>query len=172
MTDQPDKSNPYIRHMKASDAQSVSALMQASWERTFGPLMGLERASAETRARHNPAHIEADLKRPHSESFVAETVDGEIVGYAFATVIKGKLWLERLHVLPVSQGGGTAASLMHAVIINYLGERSIRLEVFRDNHRAVRFYEREGFSVAEERGPDKGFAGLPSLIMIKPMPLA
>ena len=89
-----------IRHMKPDDAAGVSALLSASWLNTYGPLMGDERAAAESAKKHQPATIAVDMTRPHSESFVAEVADGAIVGYAYAIVPKGVLWLDRLHVAP------------------------------------------------------------------------
>ena len=161
-----------IRHMKPDDAAGVSALLSASWLNTYGPLMGDERAAAESAKKHQPETIAADMKRPHSESFVAEVADGAIVGYAYAIVPKGVLWLDRLHVAPEHQGTGLAAALMHALIINYLGEASISVEVLKANERAVRFYEREGFVVTGEKDACGDLAGLPTLVMRKAIPRA
>jgi ribosomal protein S18 acetylase RimI-like enzyme len=61
---------------------------------------------------------------------------------------------------------------MHAVMINYLGEPAISLEVIKGNDRAIRFYEREGFAVTEERDACGGIGGVASLIMRKPLPRA
>ena len=161
-----------IRHMKPDDAAGVSALLSASWLSTYRPLMGDERAAAESAKKHQPATIAVDMTRPHSESFVAEVADGAIVGYAYAIVSKGTLWLDRLHVAPTHQGTGLAAALMHALIINYLGEASISVEVLKANERAVRFYEREGFVVTGEKDACGDLAGLPTLVMRKAIPRA
>jgi len=163
---------PRIRHMAPGDVEQVSALVSASWRRTYGPLMGEARAAEESDKKHQPEMIAASLKRPHAESFVAEMPDGAVVGYAHAIVVKGVLWLDRLHIVPEEQGTGTAAALLHAVILDYLGEPSISLEVLKGNDRAIRFYEREGFAVTEERDACGGIGGVPTLIMRKPMPRA
>lgn len=161
-----------IRHMEPDDAPGASALLTASWLRTYGPLMGEDRAAAEAARKYQPETIVADMRRPHSESFVAEAPDGAIVGYAYAIVPKGVLWLDRLHVAPEHQGTGLAAALMHALIINYLGEASISVEVLKANERAVRFYEREGFVVTGEKDACGDVAGLATLVMRKPIPRA
>lgn len=157
----------HIRHMRSDDAAVVAALIHASWLSTYGPLMGAERAEAESAKKHQPDMIEADLGRPHSESFVATDADGAIAGYAYAKVEKGVLWLDRLHVALAHQGQGLAAGLLHAVIVNYIGEGSISLEVLKGNDRAIRFYEREGFVTTEERDACGGIGGVPTLIMRK-----
>lgn len=160
-----------IRHMQEGDAAAAAALARASWERACAPLLGAERARAEAAARFRPEAIAGDMKRPHSESFVAEA-NGEIVGYAYAIVVKGALWLDRLHVAPGHQGTGLAAGLLHAVTINYLGEPSISLEVLKGDDRAVDFYAREGFVVTGEHDAYGGIAGAPALIMRKAIPRA
>lgn len=171
MSGNPQQS-PRIRHMTAADVDAVSVLIHASWVKTYGPLMGAGRAEQESAKRHQPQQIAESLKRPHSESFVAETLGGTIVGYAHAICPKGVLWLDRLHVAPDHQGTGLAANLMHAVMINYLGEPSISLEVVKGNDRAIRFYEREGFVVTGETSACGGIGGVAALIMRKPLPRA
>jgi len=156
-----------IRHMNEADTEQVSALIHASWVRTYGPLMGEAKAEQESAKKHQPAMIAADLKRMHSESFVGAAPDGRIVGYAYAKVEKGVLWLDRLHVAPAEQGSGLAAGLLHAVIVNYVGEPSISIEVIKGNDRAIRFYEREGFVTTEERDACGGIGGVPTLVMRK-----
>lgn len=156
-----------IRHMIAADVAQVATLVSASWLTTYGPLMGAARAEEESDRKHRPDAIAADLTRLHSESFVAEAPDGAIVGYAYAMVAKGVLWLDRLHIAPDWQGRGIASGLLHAVIANYIGESTISLEVLKGNDRAIAFYAREGFVVTDERDACGGIAGVPTLIMRK-----
>jgi ribosomal protein S18 acetylase RimI-like enzyme len=158
-----------VRHMREADAEAVSALVSGSWRRTYGPLMGAERAAAESATRHQPEMIRKDLSRPHSESFVAESAEGEIVGYAYARVTKGVLWLDRLHVAPDWQGRGCGAALLHAVMLNFVGEPAISAEVIKGNGAALRFYEREGFVPVEERDACGGIGGVPTIIIRRPL---
>jgi ribosomal protein S18 acetylase RimI-like enzyme len=153
--------------MGEGDVAQVAALIHASWVTTYGPLMGAEKAEAESAKKHQPETIAADLTRAHSESFVAEEPGGSIVGHAYAKVVKGALWLDRLHVVPGHRGSGVAAGLLHAVIANYVGEGSISLEVLKGNDRAIRFYEREGFVTTEERDACGAIGGVPTLVMRK-----
>lgn len=154
-----------IRHMTVDDAEAVSALLSQSWDRTYAPLIGQEKVRAQNSERHSPDRIAADLRRPHSESFVAVTGDGAVVGYAFADVVKGVLWLDRLHVAADHQGTDVAAGLLHAVMANYVGEPSISLEVIDGNERAIRFYEKQGFEVVERKGACGSIDGVPALVM-------
>lgn len=161
-----------VRHMEPADAAQVSDLVRTSWLSTYGPLMGEARAARESAAKHQPEMIEASLSRPHAESFVAVAAGGRVVGYAHAIVVRGVLWLDRLHVVPEQRGSGIATALLHAVIVNYTGEGTISLEVLEGNERALRFYQREGFVVTERRDACGGIADVPTLIMRKAIPRA
>ncbi len=54
-------------------------------------------------------------------------------------------WLDQLCVHPSCFGGGEARALVDAA--RRVSPRVIRLDVNADNHRARRFYEREGFTL-------------------------
>ncbi|MEX0955899.1 MAG: GNAT family N-acetyltransferase [Rhizobiaceae bacterium] len=151
--------------MTTDDAAAVAALVAGSWERTYVPLIGEEKVRSQNAQIHTPDRIAADMTRPHSESFVAVTGDGAVVGYAFADVVKGVLWLDRLHVAEDHQGSGVAAGLLHAVMANYVGEPSISLEVIEANQRAVGFYEKQGFQVVERKSACGSIDGVPTLVM-------
>jgi ribosomal protein S18 acetylase RimI-like enzyme len=155
--------------MTAHDAEAVSVLLSGSWERTYTPLMGAEKVRAQNEKKHGAESLKADLERQHSESFVAVADDGAVVGYAYAIVTKGVLWLDRLHVAPDHQGSGLAAGLLHAVMTNYVGEPSISLEVIDGNDRAVRFYEKQGFEVIERKSACGSIDGVPALVMRRPL---
>jgi ribosomal protein S18 acetylase RimI-like enzyme len=158
-----------IRHMADGDADAVSDLVSTSWRLSYGPLMGDDRAREESAARHRPEMIRKDLARPHSESFVARAAGGDIVGYAYARVAKGVLWLDRLHVRADWQGRGCGAALLHAAMANYVGEPAISVEVIKGNDGAVRFYEREGFHRVSEQDACGGIGGVPTLILRRPL---
>lgn len=88
--------------------------------------------------------------------FVAVS-DGRLVGLAVA----GPHWrepadagLSSLWVAPELRGSAAAAALVAAVAAwaRGAGYRRLRLEVADDNHRAVRFYERLGFTSTGWRG--------------------
>lgn len=153
--------------MGPDDVGPVSKLISGSWERTYGPLMGVERAAAATAAKHAPERILADLRRPHSESFVSQTFEGAISGYVYAYVSEKVLWLDRLHVDPTAHGAGVADALLRAVLADFIGEPAIFLEVLEGNDRAIAFYLKHGFENAERRTACGGIEGVPTLIMRK-----
>ena len=57
--------------------------------------------------------------------------------------------LEALYLLRQHQGSGLADHLM-AVVLDWLGDQAMRLEVASYNARAIRFYQRHGFRLTAE----------------------
>jgi ribosomal protein S18 acetylase RimI-like enzyme len=156
-----------VRSMTPADAEAASALLHGSWLTTYGPIMGIERARQASAARHTPATLSAELADPKNAAFVAQ-VGGEIVGYALARLRDGGVvYIDRLHVLPSQFGRGVADRLMQASVDAFPGHMSITLDVLVGNDRAIAYYRRHGFEVAERRNACGGIEGSPSLVMRK-----
>jgi [ribosomal protein S18]-alanine N-acetyltransferase len=84
---------------------------------------------------------------PCSVPWVAEE-DGRVVGYLVAWHVADELHIGNLAVAPAKQGGGIGASLLSGALAA-AAERGIEyaaLEVRVSNERAIRLYERFGFS--------------------------
>ncbi|MGE0501820.1 MAG: GNAT family N-acetyltransferase [Rhizobiaceae bacterium] len=156
--------------MESRDAEVVSRLLSESWASTYGPLMGEGRAADASARIHAPALLRAELERGDATSFVAEDEAGSIVGYAYAFRKERDVDLDRLHVVPAMHGSGVAADLLHAVFAAFIGDRQIMLEVLEGNDRAIRFYEKHGFSVGERRNACGGVEGVPTLVMRRALP--
>ncbi|TIN54865.1 MAG: GNAT family N-acetyltransferase, partial [Mesorhizobium sp.] len=69
-------------------------------------------------------------------------------------------------------GSGLAVDLLHAVLAAHAGIPSIALEVIEGNERAIAFYRKHGFEVAERRPAAHGVGGHASLIMRRMLPMA
>lgn len=156
-----------IRRTRADDVSDVAALVAGSWRRTYAPLMGEERAVSSSADRHLPQEFLKEIDDRRYASFVAAADDGTIVGHAMAErLVDGDVWLERLHIEPAHFGSGLAADLLHATIAAFTGEANLMsLEVLEGNHRAVAFYRKQGFEVAERKDACGGIEGVPTLVM-------
>jgi putative acetyltransferase len=89
---------------------------------------------------------------PVAHVVVAEQ-DGKLVG--FVTVDPATLYLDQIVVAPESWGAGVADALLQEAI--RLSPRGLDLLVNKDNARAIRFYEKHGFSYAgEDKNPVSG----------------
>lgn len=162
-----------IRRMREADAGAVSTLLAGSWKRTYAPIIGHERVSQASVTRHSPAKLSAELHDPDIMAFVAEDNEGTVIGHAMARMDRNRdVWLERLHVLPALFGSGLATDLLHAVLAAHAGLPLIALEVIKGNDRAIAFYAKHGFLIAEEKESCGDMADTPTLVMRKILPRA
>jgi ribosomal protein S18 acetylase RimI-like enzyme len=140
-----------LRAATADDAAGIAAVHTQSWQETYSPLVEpgeLDRLSVERRAQRWAENLGAG-----GEAWVAE-VDGAVIG--FSSVGGGghddrprPLELSMLYLLGGYHGTGAGQALLDAAI----GDSPAFLFVARDNPRAIRFYERNGFAfdgVSEE----------------------
>ncbi|MDI5934146.1 GNAT family N-acetyltransferase [Halomonas kalidii] len=74
------------------------------------------------------------------------------IAYYCNDLIERNVFVSLIIVTPDSRGKGLADMLLDAVILlaRKRGMKKVRLEVKRENGRALRFYEKRGFSVKEE----------------------
>jgi ribosomal protein S18 acetylase RimI-like enzyme len=158
-----------IRPMTEHDAPAVSLLLGVSWRRTYGPIVGEDRAMQISGEYHAPDRLAAELSNNDMMSFVAERADGTIAGYAMAELKDGEAVLDRLHIDRSEFGSGLAADLLHAVLAAHAGMPSIALEVLEGNDRALAFYRKHGFEVVERQVASHGADGLWSFIMRRPL---
>lgn len=90
-------------------------------------------------------------------AWVAE-LDGEVVGYALASVVDGEGHLDQVSVDPDAQGHGIGRSLVHEVLdwSQREGHHGVTLTTFVDVSWNGPWYERHGFRFLddEELGPE------------------
>ncbi len=72
--------------MAPGDIPAVAALLGTSWRRTYAPLIGAERAAAESDLRHRPEKLERELTRSQVMAFVAENDGNTISGHAMVDI--------------------------------------------------------------------------------------
>lgn len=162
-----------VRHMLSEDAGAVSALLRQSWRETYSSLIGEEKALQTSAAWHAPENLASEAADENVICFVAEDVQGRIIGHAMAQMDGGRqAWLRRLYVTTDQHGTGVATDLLHAVLAAHAGLPAIALEVMEGNGRAIAFYRKNGFIEAERRQNCGGIDDVPTIVMTKPLPRA
>lgn len=127
-----------LRPYRSDDFEASVTLWMQAWQ-TALPEIAFAKRLDWWRARW-----QNDLV-PHNNIVIAEA-GGKLAGFVVIDPKTG--WLDQLAVDPVQWGKGVATLLMDEA--KRLAPALIRLDVNQTNGRAVRFYEREGFSRAGE----------------------
>lgn len=144
---------PLLRDGGPGDARAISDFFAFAFTDTFGHLYGAEDLSAFLSAADEAA-FGAELADPRYRFRLCETQDG-VRGFCklgppslpFDPGSRRAIELRQLYVAPELKGAGLAGELMTWALATArsLGFEDIYLSVFVDNHRARRFYERQGF---------------------------
>jgi putative acetyltransferase len=81
--------------------------------------------------------------------WIVAEVEGKVVGYAFAEIIDDSRILQVLNVHPEYFGKGVGQALIDSAI-KWLGGNNVELTVVKHNHRAIKFYQKNGFVIDGE----------------------
>jgi GNAT superfamily N-acetyltransferase len=155
-----------VRPAVASDAAALARVHIAAWRSAYLGVMPDEYLAGLDEARFERGWAMA-LENPQSTTLVGFSDDGRLNGFASAGAardedapVSGQLIVLNLHPIAFGTGLGTA---LHSAAVDVLvseGHAAAYLWVARDNPRARRFYEREGWA-ADGGTSEDVFGGQP-----------
>ena len=134
MVDLPFRLRPY----RSVDEDAAIELWRRSWQVAYPAIDFSSRLEWWRRRWHNELVPVASIT-------VAKT-DNEMIG--FVTVDPTSFDLDQIVVAPEAWGSGVATALIAEA--KRLSPKGLDLHVNKDNHRAIRFYEKQGFAVCGE----------------------
>ncbi|MFL6790544.1 MAG: GNAT family N-acetyltransferase [Bradyrhizobium sp.] len=134
----------HLRAYRAEDEDAAIALWQQTWQRAY-PSIDFAARAAWWRERWRNELV------PHAAIIVAEQA-GVLIGFV---TIDATGYLDQLVVSPAQWGSKLADTLIDEA--KHLSPDGVTLLVNKDNARAIRFYERNGFVHAgEDVNPTSG----------------
>lgn len=145
-----------IRKLNLSDIENLQTMSIQTFRETFEELNSEEDMQQYIVENLNAEKLKCEIANPDSEFFFAEN-ESEILGYLklnFKESQTEKLdehyfEIERIYVLKEFLGQKIGQFLLNKAI--EIGREKkleyVWLGVWEDNHRAIRFYEKNGFSV-------------------------
>ena len=147
-------SQPTIRRAGPADADVLAAVGLQTFAETFQHLYSAEDYAAYVAEAYAPARIAADLDDPAKAMWLVEAGD-QAIGYALAgpcglphpEVTPGCGELKRIYFTRDSQGSGQGKALFWTVMawLQATGPRDVWIGVWSENHRALKFYDHQGF---------------------------
>ena len=133
-----------LRPYRAEDEDSAIELWRLTWQRAY-PAIDFTARVAWWRERWRGELV------PNAQIIVAEQADA-LIGFV---TIDGSGYLDQLVVCPDRWGSKLATALVDEA--KHLSPGGVMLKVNKDNARAIRFYERNGFGHAgEDVNPTSG----------------
>lgn len=154
-----------LREAAAEDVETIARVHAESWRATYRGLLPdayLDYDAEKERAAYWAAHIRVPPEA--GRLLLVAECNGVAAGFVCAELKPGSpdgALLDNLHVAKPYQGFGIGKRMMDAVEqwARELGETRLHLFVLEGNHRAMTFYERQGWRLIGIE-PDE-MAGIP-----------
>lgn len=143
-----------IERVTTNDIQKLQEIGRSTFFETFAHVNTAENMSDYLENSFSDEKLKSELNNQCSQFYFAR-VDGNIVAYlkinfgeAQNEQIDGALEIERIYVLKAFHGKNVAQTLYQKAIgIAYeIQAKCVWLGVWEENHRALRFYEKNGFT--------------------------
>lgn len=137
-------------------ARIISAISTQTFLESHGHSAPKSDIEAYTSLKFSEAQMAEELSEPQNQFFLGYR-DGQLAGYSKLVVNatdpngygNNSAKLERLYVLAESMGSGLGEALFQKVVkqAKLNGQTGIWLFVWKENHRAIRFYQKRGFDI-------------------------
>lgn len=148
-----------IRKATVSDLETIQKISIQTFIETFAAVNTPENIANYIKDSLNTEQLTAELNNANSQFYVAYS-DTEVVGYLkinfgdaqTETINENALEVQRIYVLQNFHGKNIGQLLLDEVskITKSTGVDSIWLGVWEENHRALRFYTKNGFVVFDK----------------------
>lgn len=158
-----------VRQASGEDAQRLSLVASASFLETFAGVLDGDALVAHCTKSCSADHF-VEVLAAGGKAWLAEA-NGAPVGYALLTAPEldaardGDIELKKIYLLSRFHGGGTARALFDAALAAARGHKRLLLGVKDDNHRAIAFYRKQGFSQIATRQYDVGGSLYDDIVM-------
>ncbi len=151
-----------LRLCTEADASTLALVGASTFLEAFAGFIPGDALLAHCARHHVPEAYRQYLQKPETRAWLAEVAPGAApVGYALVTAPEfpegltraGDLELRRIYLFSRFHGSGAGQFLMDAALdgARAQGAERVLLGVHPENHRALRFYRRNGFRVIGQR---------------------
>jgi ribosomal protein S18 acetylase RimI-like enzyme len=146
-----------FRRTTIDDIPTIRTLARRIWEEAYSQLLSKAQIEYMLEMMYSSNVIECEI----TNGTVWELIyfDGEAVGYiSYALGKDNSVKLSKIYISEINRGRGIAdAALKRVIRYAVVHERSfVYLTVNKENKRAIRAYEKNGFSIAESVVTDIG----------------
>lgn len=145
-----DQMQVHLRAAKPNDWNGIARLLDETWHESYDRTLGRLRVSLIVKSLATLRPLLSDPSLGMTFPIVVAEVDDKIVGVANAGWSRSHeasiMWM--LYILPSHQNLGIGKELMENTLSRLPAAAQTQLQVLPDNHRAIRFDERNGFQRA------------------------
>lgn len=158
----------FYQKAKVDEASEIKKLLYKTWTSTYSDIYSLETIDTVTAYWHSIKLLTKQILNPNIAFIVAKDNE-KIIGMCNA-IFKQKnnsLNIQKLHVDPGYQRQGIGSTLIKKVIEAFPNVSKVNLEVEKQNHRALAFYQKHEFKVVGKKVLIVKNIHMPCLVMEK-----
>lgn len=143
-----DEIQVYLRSAKPQDWNGITRLLHETWHSSYDHILGRWRVSFMVRSLGFMQLLLDDPALASTFPIVVAETGNEIVGFANASETRDPetAALCMLYILPSHQNLGIGRELMDNTLSRLPKAIRTTVQVLPDNHGAIRFYQRHGFT--------------------------
>lgn len=156
------------------DIWIIQSLAERIWEKTYKTIITADQISYMMEMMYSTSSLEKQINEDGQYYLLAKDGD-EYVGYLSYEMNYDEepfIKIQKIYVLSSAQGKGIGTLLIDEVLTTAKENKAdrIKLNVNRDNNRAINFYKRNGFNIEKEEDNDigNGFF-MTDYVMTKPL---
>lgn len=156
------------------DIWIIQSLAERIWEKTYKTIITADQISYMMEMMYSTSSLEKQMNEEGQYYLLAKDGD-EYVGYLSYEMNYDEepfIKIQKIYVLSSAQGKGIGTLLIDEVLKTAKENKAdrIKLNVNRDNNRAINFYKRNGFNIEKEEDSDigNGFF-MTDYVMTKPL---
>lgn len=142
------------------DIWIIQSLAERIWEKTYKTIITADQISYMMEMMYSTSSLEKQMNEEGQYYLLAKDGD-EYIGYLSYEMNYDEepfIKIQKIYVLSSAQGKGIGTLLIDEVLKTAKANKAdrIKLNVNRDNNRAINFYKRNGFNIEKEEDNDIG----------------
>lgn len=140
-----------IRKAGMEDIPTIRSLAYGIWPVAYKDILSIEQLNYMLELIYSPEAISSQINEKHHQFLLLEQ-EGTPLGFAsYNKLEEAAFKLQKLYVLPETQGMGIGKALLDKVkqLVKEEGASALHLNVNKNN-KAIRFYEKQGFTIYKE----------------------
>lgn len=138
--------NITIRLLTTEDIPAVQTIAEVAWRSHYPGIISLEQIDYMLNWMYSTEQLGSDIQR--GVKFIGLFSQGELSGFAAWELLDASIaYLHKLYLRPEAMGAGLGSQLISSVFLQAkaAGASMLKLAVNKENVKAIKAYERNGF---------------------------
>lgn len=144
-----------IESLRDDDIPALSKLAADIWWHHYPTMISDEQIHYMLELMYSHDSLQQQLTDGHH--FLSAKQGSAMIGYLSCEALgEGNYFIHKFYVHPKAQSKGIGKQLFQQILIDFSDCQQIELCTNRENHNAIAFYERQGFSINRKQDRDIG----------------